>query len=245
MAVVSADHLHANTELGEIVDRSLRVRFGWVGEDQKAAKRHVPLLISSIVRLGRNLARSQSQDPKPLGPLRLKNPNEFGTQCRRKGDIGGVAPERRADIEHIGKCALGNDEMLCLIAVFRHNDGQPAAKKIVRNFVDLSKAVRRQACAAARGHNRVIERIFDASLERCVEEGKLANFGGRPIVRIQRTIENDGTFGQCTGLVGAQNIHAAKVFDGFQAADEDAPPAHISGARGQGHTDDRWQQLWR
>ena len=245
MAVVSADHFDANTELGEIVDRPLRVRFGWVGEDQKAAKRHVLLLISSIVRLGRDLARSQSQNPKPLGPLRLKNPIEFGTQCRRKGDIGGVSPERRADIEHIGKCALGNDEMLCLIAVFGYDDGQPAAKKIVRNFVDLGEAVRRQARAAARGHDRGIERIFDAILERRVEEGKLADFGGWPIVRIQRSIENDGTLGQGTGLVGAQNIHAAKVLDGFQAANDDAPPAHVPGARGQGHTDDRWQQLWR
>ena len=99
--------------------------------------------------------------------------------------------------------------------------------------------------AAACGHDRDIERIFDAVLERRVEEGKLAEFGGWSIVRIQRTIENDGTLCQGTGLVGAQNVHAAKILDGFQAADEDAPPAHIAGARGQSYADDRWQQLGR
>ena len=58
-------------------------------------------------------------------------------------------------------------------------------------------------------------------------------------------VENDGALGQRAGLVGAQNIHAAEVLDRVQAADDDAAPAHGPGAGGQGHADDRRQQLRR
>ena len=63
--------------------------------------------------------------------------------------------------------------------------------------------------------------------------------------RVQGIVENDGALGQRAGLVGAQNIHAAEVLDRFQAADDDATPAHGPGAGGQGHADDRRQQLRR
>jgi hypothetical protein len=66
--------------------------------------------------------------------------------------------------------------VLRLIAVFRHDDGKPAAKEVVRDFVDLGEAVCRQARALARRHDRGIERIFDAGLECRIEEGKLADF---------------------------------------------------------------------
>ena len=136
------------------------------------------------------------------------------------------------------RCCVG-------VAVLRHDDGEPAAKEVVRDFVDLREAVRRQAGALARGHDRGIERIFDAGLECRIEKGKPADFIRWPIPRVQGTVENDGALGQRAGLVGAQNIHAAEVLDRFQPADDDAASAHGPGAGGQGHADDRRQQLRR
>ncbi len=135
--------------------------------------------------------------------------------------------------------------MLRLIAVFRHDDGKPAAKEVVRDFVDLGEAVRRQARALARGHDRGIKRVFDASLECRIEIGKLAHFVRRAVPCVQGIVENDLALGQRAGLVGTQNVHAAEVLDRFQAADDDATAAHGPGAGGQGHADDRRQQLRR
>ena len=52
-----------------------------------------------------------------------------------------------AGVEHIGERALGDDEVLRLIAVFRDDNGEPAAKEVIRDFVDLGEAVRRYARA--------------------------------------------------------------------------------------------------
>ena len=49
VAIVAADHLDADAEPGEVVDRALRVRLGRVVEDKKAAKGHVPLVVAVIV----------------------------------------------------------------------------------------------------------------------------------------------------------------------------------------------------
>ena len=140
IAIVSADHLDADAEPGEIVDRALRVRLGRVGEDQKAAKRHVLFVIAAVVRLRRDPACRHSQDPEPLGPFGLEDRIELGAQFGRERDIDAIAFERRADVEHVGERALGDDEVLRRIAVFRHDDGEPAAKEVVGDFVDLGEA---------------------------------------------------------------------------------------------------------
>ena len=135
--------------------------------------------------------------------------------------------------------------MLCLIAVFRHDDGEPAAKEVVGDFVDFREALRRQPRALARGNDRGIKRVFDASLECRIKIGKLAHFVRRVVPCVQGIVENDFALRQRAGLVGTQNVHAAEVLDRFQSPDDDATTAHGPGAGGQGHADDRWQQFRR
>ena len=94
IAIVSANDFDANAELGEIVDRPLRVRLGRVGEDQKAAKRHALFVIAAIARFGRDPACRHSQDPEPLGPFGFKDRIEFGAQFGRERGIDGIAFER-------------------------------------------------------------------------------------------------------------------------------------------------------
>src|SRR5665647_656661 len=103
--------------------------------------------------------------------------------------------------------------MLRRVAVLRHDDGQPAAKEVVGDFVDLRETMRRQACALPRGYNRGIERVFDAGLECRIEKGKPADFVRRSTPRVQGIVENDRTLSECPGLVSAQNVHAAEVLD--------------------------------
>ena len=109
----------------------------------------------------------------------------------------------------------------------------------------MEKPPDRQPGALARGHDRGIERVLDAGLERRVEKGKPANLIRSPISGVQHIAQNDGALGQRARLVGAQDVHAAEVLDGLEAADDDAAFAHGPGAGGEGHADDRRQQLRR
>ena len=94
IAIVAADHLDADAEPGEIVDRTLRVRLGRVGEDKKAAKGHVLFVIAAVVRLRRHPAGRHSQNPEALGPFGLEDRIEFGAQFGRERDIDAIAFER-------------------------------------------------------------------------------------------------------------------------------------------------------
>jgi len=105
IAIVSANHLDADTKLGEIVDRTFRVRLGRVGEDQKAAKGHPLLVFTTVVRLGRNSARRHSQDPESLYPL-LQRPRQVRHAFGGERDIDGIALDQFTTIEHIRECTL-------------------------------------------------------------------------------------------------------------------------------------------
>jgi hypothetical protein len=94
VAIVSADHLDANAEPGEIVDRTLRVRLGRVGEDKKAVKRHALFVVATVALLCRDPAIRHSQNPEPLRPFGFKDFIELGAQFGRERDLDGTAFER-------------------------------------------------------------------------------------------------------------------------------------------------------
>src|SRR5665647_266153 len=94
IAVVSADHLDADAELGEIVDRTLRVRLRWVGEDKEPAKGHALLVIAAIGRLGCHPPCRYSQNPESLGSFGFEDRIEFSAQFERKRDVDSIAFER-------------------------------------------------------------------------------------------------------------------------------------------------------
>jgi hypothetical protein len=62
-------------------------------------------------------------------------------------------------------------------------------------------------------------------------------------LRVQGAIQLDHTQGKRAGLVGAQHIHTAKVFDGRKLPDDHPSPGHVLRASGQGSADNRRQQL--
>ena len=245
IAIVAADHLDADAEPVEVVDRALRVRLGRVVEDEKAAKGHVPFVVAAVVLLRADLPGRHGQNTEAFGALGLEDILQFRTPLRIQRDIDAPAFERRADVEHVRERALGDDEMLRRRVVRRHDDGEPAAQEVVGDFVDLGEAAGRQPGALACGHDRGIERVLDAGLERRVEKGEPANLIRRPISGVQDVAQNDGALGQRARLVGAKDVHAAEVLDGVEAADDDAAFAHRPGAGGEGHADDRRQQLRR
>ena len=129
--------------------------------------------------------------------------------------------------------------------VLRHDDGEPPAHEVVGDLIDLGEAAGRQPGALARGDDRGIERVLDAGLEGRVEKGEPSNLIRRPVCGVEGVAQDDGAFGQRARLVGAQDVHAAEVLDGLEAADDDAAFAHRPGAGGKGHADDRRQQLRR
>ena len=87
--------------------------------------------------------------------------------------------------------------------------------------------------------DRCVDGVVDTGLEGSVEERELQDDGRRAPLRIRGVGENNRSFGQRAGLVGAQDGHAAEVFDRVQAADDDALLAHGSRARRKCDAHDR------
>ena len=245
IAIVAADHLDADAESVEVADRALRVRLGRIVEDEKAPKGHALFVITAVMLFRRDLPGRQSQNTEAFGPLGLEDLLQFRAPFGIQRALDTVAFQRRADVEHVRERALGDDEMLRWGIVPRHDDGETAAEEVVGDFVDLRESLGRQARARACGHDRGIERVLDAGLERRVEKGEPANLVRSPVTDVKDVAQNDGAFGQRARLVGAQDVHAAEVLDGIQTTNDDATLIHGPGAGGEGHADDRRQQLRR
>ena len=145
VAIVAADHLDADAEPVEVVDRALRVRLGRVEKDEKAAKGHVPFVVAVVVRLRRDLAGGHGQNAEALGALGLEDRLQLRPPLGIQRHLGAVAVQRRADVEHVRERALGDDEVLRRRVVLRHDDGQPAAHEVVGDLVDLGEAARSSA----------------------------------------------------------------------------------------------------
>ena len=94
IAIVAADHLDADAEPVEVVDRALRVRLGRVVEDEKAAKGHVLFVVAAVVLLCRDLAGRHGQNAKAFGPLGLEDILQFGAPF---GISGTSTPSRSSD----------------------------------------------------------------------------------------------------------------------------------------------------
>ena len=84
--------------------------------------------------------------------------------------------------------------MLRRCLVVRDDDREPAAKKVVGNFIDLREPFDRVPGSLACGHDSGVERVLDSGLECRIEIGKTANFIGRPIVSIEGLRQHDGPF---------------------------------------------------
>ncbi len=64
-------------------------------------------------------------------------------------------------------------------------------------------------------------------------------------VHIDCLIQPHHPFGQRTGLVGAEHIHAAEVLDGAEPPDDHAALCHLLCSMRKRHADDGRQQLRR
>ena len=120
-----------------------------------------------------------------------------------------------------------------------HHNRQALPQKVVGDLIDLGVAVGREPRLFPRRHDGRVDWVVDAGLEGGVEERELPDGGRRASSRIRSVGENDRPFGQCAGLVGAQDGHASQVFDGVQATDDDALLAHGSRARRECDAHDR------
>ena len=112
VAIVAADHLDADAEPVEVVDRALRIRLGRVVEDEKAAKGHVPFVVAVVVRLHGHPARGHGQNTEAFGALGLEDRLELRAPSGIERNLDAVALEARADVEHVRERALGDDQVL-------------------------------------------------------------------------------------------------------------------------------------
>jgi hypothetical protein len=94
-------------------------------------------------------------------------------------------------------------------------------------------------------NDRGVERVAQAGLEIAVEpcqlQRSLAIGAGKCNVPRQLNLG----FGQGTGLVGTQNVHASEIANRGEALDDDMRLRHAQCAARERHRDDHWQQFGR
>ena len=112
IAIVAADDLDADAELGEVADRSLRVRLGRIGEEQEAGERHAGFVVVAVVVFRGDLACRHGQDAESFRALGLVERLKPALQVRRERHLGAIAVDRRTDGEHVREGALGDDQVL-------------------------------------------------------------------------------------------------------------------------------------
>ena len=93
--------------------------------------------------------------------------------------------------------------------------------------------------------NGFVERVGDAGFKCRIEEGRLHHLVRRRAVPVNRRFELHSAIGQRAGLVGAEHIHGAKVFDGIQPPHNNAVCGKMTGTGGQRDADDRRKHFWR
>ena len=72
ITIVAADHLDAYAQIIEIGDRPRDIALGRIDQDQKTPEGEIDFVLAQIMRLRRQLARGDRQNPASLRTARLK-----------------------------------------------------------------------------------------------------------------------------------------------------------------------------
>ena len=88
IAVVAADHLDGDAKSRQIADHFGGIRFGRVRKGQKAAKGHLCLVGTVIVRFGGHHAGGKAQHAQALFAFGLEKRLQLGAGCGIKRDVG-------------------------------------------------------------------------------------------------------------------------------------------------------------
>ena len=91
----------------------------------------------------------------------------------------------------------------------------------------------------------LIQRICHTCLKTCIQVRKPEHFIGGLPRNIGRAIEPDAPLRQGSGFIGTKDIHAAKIFDCGQAADDNPFLRHDAGSFRKRNADDCRQKLRR
>jgi hypothetical protein len=145
----------------------------------------------------------------------------------------------RGMTKHIFECALQHQQTLAAV-VGENRD--PSPLKIKLNLVDLSPVPDVHLGVAEDG---LVERVPEPTLHGAVQKRELERPNAFAAERIEVLLETDLRLGEGAGLVGTENVHAAKIVHGCQAPHNDAFISHAQGAAGERHGYDHREQLGR
>ncbi len=127
-----------------------------------------------------------------------------------------------------------------LAVINQHRDAAPL--EVEGHFVDFFPGANINVLM---GKNGFIQRAFQAGLEKAVEIGQFQYPPAGLALRIHMLLQADFRLGQGAGLVGAQDIHRAKILNRGQALDDHVLFGHAQRAARQRDRDHHGQQFRR
>src|SRR5207247_8129001 len=139
-----------------------------------------------------------------------------------------VDPVVRAPGEDALRSALRDHQAHA--AVF-NDDGEASALEVERDLVDLAVTVASDPAAL---ENRRVQRTLDASLVRAVDVGE----GERSLrylpERVEVPVKHHVSARERSGLVTAEDVHAAEVLDRLEMFDDHLLARHVRGPAREG-----------
>ena len=243
VAVVAGDHLHLHAVAAQLLQRLRRARLGRVRKAEEALQREA-LLVGQRHLVLIDAAGGQGEHAQAAFALSLHEAIEPGApggiECHRAFGCRHMA----AAVEHLGDRAFHHHPARAVALVAGH-DGETLAHEVVGNLVDLAPAGGAERARLAGPHECGIERVLDAGLEGGVEVGPPQHLRRGGALRVDGRGQRHLALGEGAGLVGAQHVHAAQVFDRLQPAHEHALRRELARAAREHHAHDGRQQLGR
>ena len=239
--VVSGDDPKLHAHVFQVRDGLGGIRLWRIEEQQEPDKCHFALVRNGIrlrVLDGDGLFRNAEHPetlPAPVAEA-LLNLRQGGFIQRM---IGVVQPRTRAGGKHLLERAFGDQPHG---AAFLNDHAHAFAIEIVRDFAALDGA----CCVdGLERDDRLIQRVDKPRLQAGVEVGRAKYIVRVFAVEAIRAVEVDHAFGQRSGLVGAERVHAAEVLNRGQPAHDDPRRRHDAGTARERDVDDGGQQLRR
>ena len=215
----------------------------WAGQKRDVPLEHqVALVVLRAELFPLQLLCGHGQNPEAIVAealvLFLQPDYQVGVHRRKLA----VQLKLRALVEDLFRSPFGEEDRLAFGIL--HQDGHHAAREVERDLVQLLVLLHHGLLVEVGTiQNRPVEQVPEAGLKVADEVAIEKHFLALLSIDVAMPHEDDPIFGERSGLVRAQHVHAPEVLDGIQPLDDHLLAAHRNRALRKAHRHDHGQHL--
>ena len=237
--VVAGHDDHRDAILLERFENGRNPLLGRVKEGRETGQRHVLFGRHRVGVLLVHLPNGDPQSAEPVGAQLLEGLRGLSSPAFVERLGRPIDGHRLADGEDTLGLALGDQKAFVAMP---HHHGKALAVKVEGDLIQLLVFHDQRALVL---QNRGVQRTLDARLKEAVQVDEPQDAIVVLPLDVHVPVELDLAFGQCAGLIAAQDLNASEVLDCGKLLDQDFLLRHPPGSLGQRDRDDHRHHLRR